>query len=565
MKKLIYTLLLLSGTHSFVYSDTTTSGALGLIKPTTGVIDLKRSYADKINENFNMVASTTNKLWTGGTTVYAPATETAVSTGLISGLTLFRSTAQTRIADIALSTGTIFTSLGSTFTALTSTGVALTNLTEAVRISTTSILEGNVTSYVRSLGTSTIEGGSLTIRGIGAGINIVGGGIRASTLTLSGLSISTGSRLTSLTNCDTVDTDASGNLICGIDDSGAPLTFSLVIATFSGAGADFEGSNQEPFVNAISSLSSHGGNIFIRKGTYTITAPFGLDRAVNLHFEKGAILTNSTSQQISVLAVSGTVTGLLTIRPQTVNDLGWNSTFFVRVNGGGVVDGLSVDMGTAQPSMGDNSNSLVLLTGNKPKITNYSITKDLKLVGTNERNGILMFRNSTAAIASHLDFETDSNQGFNIRFRDSSGTIIENFRWTISNPQNMLIGGAAGYTFRNTLRNGFVSVERDGGVANLFLLRESSETVMDNIIFETNKGNTVFISAGDGDQCHNCSFTNLTFHVSGTVSTCISIPANSTNNFIHGNKGTCGTFLSDSGSNTKRRDNFINGVLVTDD
>ena len=53
--------LVLLGTQ-FAYSDDITSGSIGLIKPTTGQIDKTgRSWGDKLNFNFDVIASTIEK------------------------------------------------------------------------------------------------------------------------------------------------------------------------------------------------------------------------------------------------------------------------------------------------------------------------------------------------------------------------------------------------------------------------------------------------------------------------------------------------------------------------
>ena len=108
MKRLFYLMpILLIGQ---LYADQTTSG-VGLILPTTGAVDRTRSYGDKLNSNFSMVASSLatantrlNNLDTStgnNSTNFAPAVATAQSTAAFS---LFRSTAELMIESLSRST-----------------------------------------------------------------------------------------------------------------------------------------------------------------------------------------------------------------------------------------------------------------------------------------------------------------------------------------------------------------------------------------------------------------------------------------------------------------------------
>ena len=41
-----------------LYADTVTSGDIGLVLPSTGIVDRSRGYGDKINSNFQAIVST---------------------------------------------------------------------------------------------------------------------------------------------------------------------------------------------------------------------------------------------------------------------------------------------------------------------------------------------------------------------------------------------------------------------------------------------------------------------------------------------------------------------------
>lgn len=59
MKKILLAICLIS---SPLYADTITSGNLGLLLPSTGAVDTTRSWADKINTNFEIISSTVGDL-----------------------------------------------------------------------------------------------------------------------------------------------------------------------------------------------------------------------------------------------------------------------------------------------------------------------------------------------------------------------------------------------------------------------------------------------------------------------------------------------------------------------
>lgn len=67
MKKLIAGLLLL--TAAYLWADTKTTGSLGLLKPSTNQIDSTRSWADKINTNFEIIDSSVSGVINGSLSI----------------------------------------------------------------------------------------------------------------------------------------------------------------------------------------------------------------------------------------------------------------------------------------------------------------------------------------------------------------------------------------------------------------------------------------------------------------------------------------------------------------
>lgn len=93
--------------------------------------------------------------------------------------------------------------------------------------------------------------GSVTVRG--AGLNIP-----------TGIAVSTGLRLTSLTGCDTVDTDASGNLICGSDATGGGGGTSITTFTYTlSSGGDVA-------LSSIGFISIPGAFTTVGKSTWNV-------------------------------------------------------------------------------------------------------------------------------------------------------------------------------------------------------------------------------------------------------------------------------------------------------
>ena len=138
------------------------------------------------------------------------------------------------IRDSVVSTqSALTTAINSTFTALTtainSTDTAFRNYSSTadsrmniIRTDTGTIMNNMAfstgTNFTGQVG---IRGSSLTIQGLNAGLSIRGGSV-----TIDGTFISTtgfrvgGATITTLVDCDTIDTDAGGNLICGSDATG---------------------------------------------------------------------------------------------------------------------------------------------------------------------------------------------------------------------------------------------------------------------------------------------------------------------------------------------------------
>lgn len=96
MKKLIFGLFLLN-LATPLYADSVTSGVVGLLKPSTNTVDATRSWADKLNVNFDIIAATMNGI-IGGTFGSGAEPQSFI---------LFKSTAQAKIFALSVDTATL--------------------------------------------------------------------------------------------------------------------------------------------------------------------------------------------------------------------------------------------------------------------------------------------------------------------------------------------------------------------------------------------------------------------------------------------------------------------------
>ena len=92
MKKLFTVLgFILLGLYSNSMADTVTSGSVGLLKPSTGVIDTSRSWADKFNSNFDIIASTLGSVLNATQNTMVASSNTLPGVFLLNGNGVVRS------------------------------------------------------------------------------------------------------------------------------------------------------------------------------------------------------------------------------------------------------------------------------------------------------------------------------------------------------------------------------------------------------------------------------------------------------------------------------------------
>ncbi|AVT83659.1 hypothetical protein RPYSC3_47990 [Rhodopseudomonas palustris] len=106
-----------------------------------------------------------------------------------------------------------------------------------------------------------------------------------------GRATSTGFAITSLTNCDTIDTDASGNLLCGTDASGGggggissstnPLMATYFVATSTDIASQFSRIQFVDTLGATSSFINIGGRNFLHASSTNGNIGIGFDAGTN--------------------------------------------------------------------------------------------------------------------------------------------------------------------------------------------------------------------------------------------------------------------------------------------
>lgn len=123
-----------------LYADTVTSGSIGLLKPTTGIIDVKRNWLDKLNSNFDTIASTiTATILTGNNSNYAT----------VSNFDLLNTRVNTSTASLTIKPVPYSIIIGTSNTGTNNNVNIATNTEQAFSIAFTSLGANGGTIFVR--------------------------------------------------------------------------------------------------------------------------------------------------------------------------------------------------------------------------------------------------------------------------------------------------------------------------------------------------------------------------------------------------------------------------------
>lgn len=357
-----------------------------------------------------------------------------------------------------------------------------------------------------------------------------------------------------------------------------PKTFSLVIATMTGVGADFVGNTDVPFSQAIASLTANGsiGTIYVKAGNYimrnqisTLTANMGM------FLEDGAVFTNQFATQ-NVLSVNGTVWGgkLSPVGP-------WGGNFFIRIDSSGTWYNMNIHNAVLAANLGglNSGNAPIVMTGagTNPNSGGNTQGTGARIIGLNyssstmagalaQKNLIYISSCVECSILMEGGRMIDDNGGGNAStfFKVENSTNI-----TISGP-GFIEGNILNYTFKTGSNLKFpVNVKLQDVVFTMNAAGDGGGViphdgfingVMKNLSFIKNgaQGGTAIGSGGGGVS----SGTYIADISVSNFATGINLNSQSNNAVIHGlNAANTATCISDAGSNTQIADTSCNGSL----
>jgi hypothetical protein len=308
-----------------------------------------------------------------------------------------------------------------------------------------------------------------------------------------------------------------------------------------------------------SSITKMGNNfVYYPRGTYSLSSPIEVPYGMTYFFQDGSTLTNAGNN--SVLSVSGTVRGDPTILP---NNWGPNAGNLLRVNTSGYVDSIAIRGGAITGDAGVTDDAPILLTGKNSHIGRLTY-QETSLSGAAGAKRLVMF--SGAEDSGVHGGRIDDAQGGAVLFQIGSSTncIIENMEVTGSSLNYILrplsnSRASFGLTIRNCR---FVETTAgDGGGMIATGFSKNMQIIGNRFVKKGSIGDVGLAFATDGIS----SGTLVIGNFFDGFTTAISVQSGSHNTFIHGNQiSNCTNGISDSGSNTRNRDNMVNGILAAD-
>ena len=309
-----------------------------------------------------------------------------------------------------------------------------------------------------------------------------------------------------------------------------------------------------------SSATLQGNNfIYYPRGVYSVSSAIEIPYGVTAFFQDGSTLTNAGNN--GVLSVSGTVRGDLTIVANGFPNVQGN---LLRINTSGYIDSVTFRDGTITGDNVAGNDSPVLLTGKNAHIGRL-IYQGTTISGSAGNKRFVLFSGALNS-GIHGGYIEDANANPMIVFQigESTNCIIENME-VIGAKLNYVMRPLAGtkasvgFTLKN---NRFVeSANGDGAGLVATGLSKNMNIIGNSFVKNGSVGDTALALATDGVS----SSTLVSENFFSGFTTAISVQSGSNNTFIHGNQmENCTNGISDSGSNTKVRDNVVNGVYVAD-
>ena len=518
-KTLLFLLTLFPGT---LFADTLTSG-VSLIKPTTGQVDTRRSWADKFNFNFDVIGSSLN---TANTRLNSLDTSTSSADSRLDGLELFQTTATTMLNNLNTSTG------------------ILTN-----RIDGHDLFRTTATSSINNLNTST---GIADNRLDGLELFQATGTTRLDNLT--------GSTNSLRSNLSVI---VATNITPGVIQPG---TLEFTIGTSSWRGANIFGSNQNAFDFAIASANGKRFVAYVQASTYTFTANSAWPYTSHFIFEDGAVITQTGG--INPISSSGTISGYLTLTPAS----SWAANYYLRLAGSGA-DGVKLKNGSigsiGRADQGNPKDALIVMTGTGTQLTNFSMT-DNAWGGAALANTWLILDNCSHCMVDRIYIKEPTNNGISLNLYMSSWSTISNLEAIVDS-----LTGFVGYHQHGVTRRSEWNTFMNWNVHSR-LGPSNNEALYDigNLSWHRNINLNFYASGGSGAGAgglYNVSEISTgtmvvggTFQGAGLPQT-IRLGTSDHNFFMQGTKFfDIGTVFSDSGNNSLFENYFSNGAWGSD-
>lgn len=349
---------------------------------------------------------------------------------------------------------------------------------------------------------------------------------------------------------------------------GNPRAYFMIIATGPGLGGDAIGTNNNPFTIAITSAGEARRTICVLPGTYTLTALLEVPSNITFHWMEGAVI--SQSGNINVISTSGTFTGILTLKPLA----SWSAGYFLRVNGGAYVQDVFIKDGSVASLAISVATVLVQLAGDRPRIDSLRLIGNTMSGAAAGNNGIVGIMESSGALINSAYIRDTSAKGMSIfQSGRTTGAAINNLTIIadvvdqLLYPRGVGASPAPSSSYGLSINNWYVQWRGVGDASGIIGFDAC------NFCSYTNM---TFIDVGPAAAADNI-FQGMTASVSTAnvisnvtifgASTAFVLDSGQRNTFIHGNNGQNVTtvFSQTLDQATKRRDNYFNGTMQTDD
>lgn len=473
-------------------------------------------------------------------------------------------------ATLEIRANNLNTSTGNLTTAISTTGLRVNGLsvsTDSLRSNLSNIVSSNIVNGTITgddvASTASIVVTSLTVRGSITSTDTIAGkefrfpdGTTQNTLAITSAASSVNAfhlapttvTAGQYTNAN-ISIDADGRVVqaangtVGGGGGSGSRALALTISPAVGMGADFVGTDQTPFDQAISSLTPGGGIIVVRgSGTYSITSQVSvIPWNVTLLCEPGSLITNSGN--IMVFVNSGTVDGCTFIPAGEITGQ------FMTLNDSSTVKNVVVKnavMGSGGAVF--KASSMRNIFFDRVQAYNNVDSDAWSLGKFTNSSDIIIQRGYNNGNATATDYLYDIQGSTRVIFKD---TIH------IDRVGDAMIGLVGGVNHQIMITGCIIKSEATTGIGLIYgSARSSGVIITNNYMQGNNNGSSRAINPQDQTSASNWTISGNVFE--GFFSASIFLPSAASNWYLHGNRTLTGVFVSDSGANTLLRDNVIN-------